>query len=138
MTENICNALIEALAAEGIRAFPEFPERLLPVPENRCFVTVSAEQSETGEPVPLPVSGAVIPVIIRLRVRSHACTWESIRAVTEKAEACMQAVFCEMQLDVRRTVRGEITYQKTFDRLEQEIMVMMHGMLCGEDDDSAD
>ena len=138
MTESICTRLIAAIEAQGIRAFPEFPERLLPVPENRCFVTVSAEQAETGEPVPLPQSGEMIPVVIRLRVRGHACTWDSIRAVTEKAEHCMQAVFGDMHRDVRRTVRGEITYQKALDRLEQEIMVMIHGMLYGEEDDGAD
>ena len=138
MTERLCTELIAALEAEGIRAFPEFPERLLPVPENRCFVTVSAEQSETGDPVILPAHGAAVPVIIRLRVRSHACTWDSIRAVTEQAERCMQTMFDSLRLDVRRTVRGEITYQKTLDRLEQEIMVMIHGMLFGEEDDSAD
>lgn len=138
MTESICTRLIAAIEAQGIRAFPEFPERLLPIPENRCFVTVSAEQAETGEPVPLPQSGEMIPVVIRLRVRSHACTWDSIRAVTEKAEHCMQTVLRQMHLNIQRTVRGEITYQKAIDRLEQEIMVTMHGMLYGEEDSDAD
>ncbi len=138
MTESICTRLIAAIEAQGIRAFPEFPERLLPIPENRCFVTVSAEQAETGEPVPLPQSGEMIPVIIRLRVRSHACTWDSIRAVTDQAERCMQTVLRQMHLNIQRTVRGEITYQKAIDRLEQEIMVTMHGMLYGEEDDGAD
>ena len=138
VTENICTRLIAAIEAQGIRAFPEFPERLLPVPGNGCFVTVGAEQAETGEPVILPESGAAVPVVIRLRVRSHACTWDSIRAVTAKAERAMQTVFRDMRLDVRRTVRGEITVQKTLNRLEQEILVMIHGMLCGEEDDRAD
>lgn len=138
MTESICTRLIAAIEAAGIRAFPEFPERLLPVPENRCFVTLSAEQSETGEPVPLPRAGEMIPVIIRLRVRSHACTWDSIRAVTDQAERCMQTVLRQMHLNIQRTVRGEITYQKAIDRLEQEIMVTMHGMLYGEEDSDAD
>ncbi|MBP0967057.1 MAG: hypothetical protein J5722_05460 [Oscillospiraceae bacterium] len=138
MTETLCTRLIAALEEHGIRAFPEFPERLLPIPENRCFVTVSAEQYETGEPVLLPEQGAAVPVSIRLRVRSHAYTWESIRAVTAQAEHCMQAVFDEMNLDVRRTVRGEITYQKTPDRLEQECLVMIHGMLYREEEDDAD
>ena len=138
VTETLCTRLIAALEEQGIRAFPEFPERLLPVPENRCFVTVSAEQTETGEPVLLPEHGDAVPVSIRLRVRSHACTWERIRAVTAQAERCMLTVFNEMRLDVRRTVRGEITYQKALDRLEQEIMVMIHGMLYREEDDDAD
>lgn len=138
MTESICTRLIAAIEAQGIRAFREFPERLLPIPENRCFVTVSAEQAESGEPVPLPQSGEMIPVLIRLRVRSHACTWDSIRAVTDQAERCMQTVLRQMHLNIQRTVRGEITYQKALDRLEQEIMVTMHGMLYGEEDDGAD
>ena len=138
VTETLCTRLIAALEAQGIRAFPEFPERLLPIPENRCFVTVSAEQTETGEPILLPEQGDAVPVSIRLRVRSHACAWESIRAVTAQAEQCMQALFDEMHLDVRRTVRGEITYQKALGRLEQEVMVMIHGMLYREEDDDAD
>ena len=138
MTETLCSRLIDALLAAGIPAFPEYPGRLPPIPDAPGFVTVSAEQEETGEPVLLPQNGTAVPVLIRLRVRSHACTWEDLRAVSGRAEQCICTVLSELRLDVRKTVRGEITYQKTLDRLVQEYLVMIRGMLFSEEDDDAD
>ena len=135
MTDTLCNAIIAALRARGIPAFPEFPEQLPPVPDSRYFVTVSAEQAETGAPVLLPGQGCAVPVVIQLRVRSHACTRENLRALAAQTEDCLRDTFDALRLDVRRTVRGEITYKKTIDRLVTEYMAMIYGMLVGEEDD---
>ena len=43
-------------------------------------------------------------------------------------------MFRDLRLDVRRTVRGEITYQKPIDRLVNECMAMIYGMLFREED----
>lgn len=135
MNETICERVIAALQSAGIPAFPEFPERLPPVPENRWFVTVSTEQAETGAAIPLPDGTAAVPVVIRLRVRTHSCTGDDLRRLSTQTAECLRAYMKQTGCDIRKASRGAVTYQKTIDRLQQEFLAEISGLMLPDEGD---
>ena len=135
MNETICERVIAALHGAGIPAFPEFPERLPPVPKNRWFVTVSTEQAETGTAIPLPDGTAAVPVVIRLRVRAHSSAGDDLRNLSAQTEQCLRTLMEQTGCDVRKASRGAVTYQKTIDRLQQELLAEISGLLLPDEGD---
>ncbi|MCR4759946.1 MAG: hypothetical protein K5705_06710 [Oscillospiraceae bacterium] len=138
MTELLCSAIMDALREKGIPAFPEFPARLPPVPASGWFVTVSAAQTESDEPVFSGRTSPAVPVTVRLRLRVHSRTDADLRRISDTAAQTAADTLQDMHCDVRKTERGEIRWQKQLDRLEQEYLVTIGGLLRPEEDDHAD
>ena len=138
MTESLCSAIMDALCEKGIPAFPEFPPQLPPVPACGWFVTVSAEHAESDEPILSGSLSHAVPVIVWLRLRVHSQTNADLRRISDAAAQTAADVLRDMHCDVRKTERGEIRYQKPVDRLEQEYLVMIRGLLRAEEADNAD
>ena len=79
-----------------------------------------------------------VPVIVWLRLRVHAQADADLRRISDEAAQTAADVLRTMHCDVRKTERGEIRWQKPVDRLEQEYLVMIRGLLRPEEDDTDD
>ena len=138
MTELLCSAIVDALREKGIPAFPEFPAQLPPVPASKWFVTVSAEHTESDEPVFSGRTQPAVPVTVWLRLRVHSQTDTDLRRISDTAAQTAADVLRDLHCDVRKTERGEIRWQKPVDRLEQEYLAVICGLLRPEEEDPDD
>lgn len=132
--------LIRLLREAGIQAFPVYPEKRRPIPPHGCFVTLSDEKSDFTEPLPAG-TGCVFPFVSRLHVRAYGNAEGSIRSISEQTETVLLDILTAEHCDIRSVQRGVITYDKTADRLSQETIFFIRGLMyCmpDEGDDHAD
>lgn len=128
MTEKLTALLLSALNEQGILAFREFPQSDRGLPAALFFVTAAVSDLECGAKV-CGVHGAVRPVRLTVRLRYLCRPHADLHMYTEQADAALYGVLRDADWNIRKISRGEIRYQKQLDRLEQETLLVMDGVL---------
>lgn len=128
MTENLTDQVLSALNAEGIPAFREFPQPERKLPAGVFFVTAAVSGVECGVPVPCE-NGTATPVVMSVRLRYHCRTDADLALHTAQADEILLRVLRNVNCGIRKMIRGEIRYPKQLDRLEQETVFVIDGML---------
>lgn len=136
MTETLSGALIEALRAAGIPAYPEYPQILKPLPAVPFFVTAAASETVFG--LPLQSSfGDAVPVSMTIRLRLHGSPAADFSQYAEQTDACILQTLMQKNTDLREIRFGEIRYVKQIDRLVRETLLRVSGICYLTEEDSA-
>lgn len=126
--ETVAGQIVTALQGDGLTAFTEFELQTAPVPAVPAFVTVSAAEMQTGQPLPCP-DGTAVPVTLRLRFRMHGLPGSDPDSLAILWELYILPELIGAGYALKSTELGELKYVKTLDRTVREGSAVVSALL---------
>lgn len=126
MTDRITAGLLEALQAEGIPAYPEYPQILKPLPADPFFVTAACTEASGGAPLE-SLFGDAVTVMLTLRLRLHCKTDTDPEEYSARTMRCILHVLETDHSDLRGMQQGALRYDRQLDRLVCEVQLRIGG-----------
>ena len=126
--ETLTSQIVTALQNNGLTVFTEYELQTAPVPSAPKFVTIAAEQMQTGAQLPYP-NGTAMPVTLRLRFRLHGLPDSDPDELAILWELCILPELVQNGYPMTDTALGELRYVRQLDRIVREGTVQMPALL---------
>lgn len=117
--ETLTSQIVTALQNDGLTAYTEYELQTAPVPSAPKFVTVAAEQMQTGTRLSYP-NGSAMPVTLRLRFRLHGLPDSDPDELAILWELYILPELIQAGYPLTDTALGELRYVRQLDRIVRE------------------